>query len=78
VYYPINSLPQILQGIAQILPTVHIFESMRLLLIEKKILTNDIIKILFLNIIYISLSILFFLKMIKVAREKGLLFNQGE
>ena len=78
VYYPLNSLPEILQGIAQILPTVHIFESMRLLLIEKKILTNDIIKILFLNIIYISLSILFFLKMIKVAREKGLLFNQGE
>ena len=78
VYYPLDTLPETLQVLAQMLPTVHIFESMRLLLIENIIHSKDVIIILILNIFYTSISILFFLKMIKVARNKGLLFNQGE
>ncbi len=78
VYYPLNSLPQVIQGIAQLLPTVHIFESMREVAINKNIYTYDLFIIIILNTIYMTLSILFFLKMIKIARIKGLLFNQGE
>ena len=78
VYYPLSSLPSLIQSIAQILPTVHIFESMRMLLIDNKILYSDIFLIISLNFIYMFFSVLFFLKMIKVARIKGLLFNQGE
>ncbi len=78
VYYPLSSLPDLIQKIAIILPTVHIFESMRLILIEQKIITGNFILIISLNVFYITLSINFFLKMIEVAREKGLLFNQGE
>ena len=70
VYYPLSSLPDLIQKIATILPTVHIFESMRLILIEQKIITGNFILIISLNVFYITLSINF-LKMIEVAREKG-------
>lgn len=78
VYYPLSSLPEIIQDIVQILPTVHIFESMREVAINGNFNKYDLLKIIFLNLVYIFLSVLFFLKMIKVARLKGLLFNQGE
>jgi len=78
VYYPLSSLPEIIQNIVQILPTVHIFESMRELAINGNFNKHDLFKIIFLNLVYIILSVLFFLKMIKIARLKGLLFNQGE
>ncbi len=78
VYYPLNSLPEIMQGLAQVLPTVHIFESMRSVLINKELFLSDLFLIIFLNLLYLTLSIFFFIKMIKIARVKGLLFNQGE
>ena len=78
VYYPLSSLPEIIQDIVQILPTVHIFETMRLILIENKIVLHNVFIIIFLNLFYLILSILFFLKMIFIARKRGLLFNQGE
>ncbi len=78
VYYPLESLPEIMQSLAQFLPTVHIFESMRSILIDKKLFINDLVVIIFLNLFYLILSISFFIKMIKIARDRGLLFNQGE
>ena len=74
----LDSLPNIVQDIALFLPTVHIFETMRSLLIENIIVLNNVSIIIFLNLFYLILSILFFLKMIFVARKRGLLFNQGE
>ena len=78
VYYPLDSLPKIVQDISLFLPTVHIFETMRLILIENKIVQYNVFIIIFLNLFYLILSILFFLKMIFVARKRGLLFSQGE
>ena len=67
-----------MQSLAKFLPTVHIFESMRSILIDKKLIINDLVVIIFLNLFYLILSISFFIKMIKIARDRGLLFNQGE
>lgn len=78
VYYPLSSLPEIMQGFAQVLPTVHIFESMRSVLINKQLFFSDLLIIIVLNFLYLTISIYFFIKMIKIARIKGLLFNQGE
>ena len=78
VYYPLSSLPEIMQGFAQVLPTVHIFESMRSVLITKQLFFSDLLIIIVLNFLYLTISIYFFIKMIKIARIKGLLFNQGE
>jgi len=78
VYYPVSSLPNAMQIIATVLPTSHIFEAMRKILLENKIDFGLLRNIIILNISYFSLSILFFVHMIKIARTKGILMNQGE
>ncbi len=78
VYYPLDSLPIIMQKISLILPPVHIFESMRSIIIHGVMPYENVRTILFLNFFYFSLSVLFFLRMIKLSRIKGSLMNQGE
>ena len=58
------------RDIAIFLPTVHIFETMRLLLIENKIILQNVFVIIFLNLFYLILSILFFLKMILLQEKE--------
>ncbi len=78
VYYPLDSLPWLMQKISILLPPVHIFESMRAILIDNKIIYNSIFKILILNLTYLLFSVFFFKSMIKKCRLNGLLINQGE
>ena len=78
VYYPLDSLPYVMQKIAKVFPPVYVFESMRKILIDNQIEFQALYKIVILNLFYLILSVLFFLKMIKVSRIKGLLINQGE
>ena len=75
---PLDSLPLIMQKIAQIFPPVYVFESMRKILIDNQIDFQQLYKIVILNSSYLIFSILFFLKMIKSSRNEGLLINQGE
>ena len=78
VYYPLDSLPFLMQKVAQIFPPVYVFEAMRKILIENFIDFQDLNKIIILNLTYLICSILFFLKMINSSRKKGILINQGE
>ena len=79
VYYPLDTLPEIMQFLPKILPTAHIFESMRSIIIYKEMISKSLgFKILFLNLFYFSISIIFFLKMIEVSREKGYINESGE
>ena len=67
-----------MQKIAQVFPPVHVFESMRAILIENKVEHQQLYKIIILNLTYLIFSVLFFLQMIKSSRNKGILINQGE
>ena len=78
VYYPLDSLPPIMQKISVIFPPAHIFESMRDILINDLIRYDLIKNIILLNVVYLMGSIFFFLKVISISRKKGLLINQGE
>lgn len=78
VYYPLDSLPLMMQKISILFPPAYIFEAMREILIYKNIDYNLITKIIILCLLYLFLSIGFFLKMIKICRNKGILINQGE
>jgi len=78
VYYPVSSLPDLMQIIAITLPTSHIFEAMRQILLENQVNFVLLKKIIILNFFYFSLSIFFFIYMIRIARIKGILMNQGE
>ncbi len=78
VYYPLDSLPVIFQKISLLFPPSYIFESMRKIFIDGLIDSNAIWKIILINFLYMFFSVYFFLKMISISREKGLLINQGE
>ena len=83
VYYPLESLPRWVQSIAQWLPTTYVFEGMRAILFagdsgvagingSNTILIEMLMKSLVLNIVYLTLSLMFFVFMFRKSREKGL------
>ena len=78
VYYPVSVLPDWLMPIALALPSVHVFEGMRAVLFENA-QRWDLAGLAFaLNLVYGFASTLFFLRMVQVARVRGLLLQQGE
>jgi ABC-2 type transport system permease protein len=78
IYYPIEILPNFFQLLASGLPLVYIFDEARNILINGVVDYRNIRYAYFLNIIYLSLSILIFYISFNKAREKGTLINMGE
>lgn len=78
VFYPVSVLPGVLQVIAQFIPAAHIFEGMRAVIDSKAFPASELIWAVGLNIVYIWASILFFNRMFKVVKDKGLLVRVGE
>ena len=78
VYYPLSSLPEIMQNFSSIFPTTMIFEEMRSLIFNSYIEYLNLIKIICINIILLLLSSSFFLYTLDVVRKKGIMINQGE
>ena len=78
VYYPLSSLPEIMQSFSSIFPTTMIFEEMRSLIFNSHVEYSNVIKIICINIILLLLSSLFFLYTLNVVRKKGIMINQGE
>jgi len=78
IYYPISILPDWLQTIAWFLPSSHVFEGMRALLIDNVLKTDLFFNALFLNILYMLGGMGVFLYVFRIARIKGLLITMGE
>lgn len=78
IYYPIAALPGWLQPIAWSLPSSHVFEGMRAVLYDHAVRFDLMAGAVGLNLLYLGLATAFFLRMIEVARERGLLLQQGE
>ena len=72
IYYPIEILPDILQLIAKGLPLVHIFEEMRNILIFETINYFEIIKAIFISIIYFIFGVIVFYLSYKGAKQREL------
>lgn len=73
VYYPVEQLPSWLQAVAHALPCSHVFEGMRDVL---KSGTTDWRMLGFatgLNLVYLALAGVLFVRVMNVARRKGLL-----
>lgn len=73
VFYPLSVLPVFLQKIAIFIPTLHLFEGMRFVLLQGKLPFSNIVWATALNFAYFILGVLFFYWMIKVARKRGLI-----
>jgi ABC-2 type transport system permease protein len=78
VYYPIDTLPGWLQPIAWSLPTSYVFEGMRAILFENQFRLDLLAEGTALNLFYVMLGAGFFLYICHVARQRGLLLQQGE
>ena len=78
IYYPIETLPEIFQSIAYLLPLVYIFEETRNILVNQLVNYENIIQALYLNAIYLFIAISVFYYSFDKARDKGTLINIGE
>ena len=78
VYYPLETLPDILQSVALSLPLVYIFEETRNILINQTFDYENLAKAFYLNIFYLILAISVFYYSFSQARKKGSLINIGE
>ena len=73
VYYPVSVFPEFIQQAAFFLPTMHLFEGMRQVLMQETFPLSNALWATGLNIFYFALGLAFFLWMVRVARKKGLI-----
>jgi ABC-2 type transport system permease protein len=78
IYYPISTLPDFLQAFAAILPSSHVFEGMRAVIIEHTVRYDLLLNAVGLNLLYLVTGVLVFLLAFRAARVRGLLLNVGE
>lgn len=73
IYYPLSILPLWAQKVAFFIPTSYIFEGAREVIAQGMLDMNKIYMSLGLNIIYLTLSLIFLKKSFKKALDKGLI-----
>ena len=78
VYYPVAILPAWIQPIAWAMPSAHVFEGMRAVLVDGVFRTDLFWGAVRLNVVYLLLGSGLFLYTFRVARRRGLLLQSGE
>ncbi|MET0683617.1 MAG: ABC transporter permease [Casimicrobiaceae bacterium] len=78
VYYPIAVLPSWLQPVALALPSAHVFEGMRALLVEGIFRWDYFRAAAALNVAYLALGAAVFAWAMRDARNRGTLLQMGE
>lgn len=78
VYYPIAVLPAWLQPVATALPSAHVFEGMRSLLLEGVFRWDHFYWAAGLDVICYVVGVLLFRSAVRAARERGSLMQMGE
>jgi ABC-2 type transport system permease protein len=78
VYYPIGVLPGWLQWIAWALPSAHVFEGMRAVLLEGRFDWRHFVSAAALNVVYLAAGAALFALAVRHARERGALLQIGE
>ena len=78
VYYPIAVLPAALRAVSYALPTAHVFEGMRALLLEGTFRYDLFRNAVLLDIAYVALGAALFAAAVHSARKRGTLMQMGE
>lgn len=78
IYYPVSVLPEWLQVVAWVLPSSHVFEGMRAVMIEQRFSAAHLWAAVGLNAAYLAAGAGLFLYAFKVARRQGSLLHSGE
>ncbi len=75
VYYPVSSLPEILQYIAYALPSSYVFESLREITSGGSFMWQPFFIASVLNVLYLAIMWMFFVKMFKKVKVMGKLLK---
>jgi ABC-2 type transport system permease protein len=78
VYYPISVLPDWLEPVALALPSSHVFEGMRAVLIDGVFRMDLLWNAVALNALYLAAAFAAFLAIFRDARRRGTLLQMGE
>ncbi len=78
VYYPVATLPAVLQPIAWALPTTYVFEGMRAILIDHTFRIDLMTAATALNVVWFAVAVVAFYRLLAAARRAGSLLQQGE
>jgi ABC-2 type transport system permease protein len=78
VYYPVAVLPDWLQPLAWALPSTHVFEGMRAVLVDHRFRADLMAYAFALDALYIAIGIAAYLYSFRQARRRGLLLQVGE
>jgi ABC-2 type transport system permease protein len=78
IYYPVTVLPEWLQPLAWSLPSTHVFEGLRISLLDGRFDGGHFMAALGLNVLYALGAAGLFLHVFQTARKRGLLLNVGE
>jgi ABC-2 type transport system permease protein len=78
IYYPLSVMPEWLQIFAQILPSSHVFEGMRSVLIDKVFRFDLLLNAVLLNLLLLAFGAAVFLGFFRSARRRGLILQMGE
>jgi len=78
VYYPVSVLPDWLQGVAYAMPSAHVFEGMRAVLLDGTFRWDLLRNALLLDLAYLIFGAWSFYAAIRYARKHGLLLQMGE
>ena len=78
IWYPISVLPEPLQWVAYALPSSHVFEGMRAVLIDNHFRADLMFNAFALNILYLGLGAYAFFAFFERARHAGQLLQTGE
>lgn len=73
VFYPVDGLPLVMQAVSRSLPCSYIFEGMREVLKDGAFPVRDLAIATGLNALYLALAGVLFVRVMRSAREKGLL-----
>jgi ABC-2 type transport system permease protein len=78
VFYPVDILPPVLKTVARFLPSAYSFEGMRTVIKTSSLPVADMLRAAGLNVLYISLAVLFFARTYKKVLIKGIIPKIGE
>jgi ABC-2 type transport system permease protein len=78
VFYPVAVLPVLLQPIALALPSAHVFEGMRAIVLNGEVRWDHLIAAFALNAVWLAGAALLFARQFRQARLRGALMSIGE
>lgn len=78
VFYPVDVLPPFLQAVARFIPSSHVFEGMRDVILNGGFPLKDLAWAVGLNILFMLSAFLLFARFFHTVKKKGLLVRIGE